>query len=213
MTEPSLVVARDLLERARGQADQYGDRVSKLGTTISTWLIVGNAAALAFTAKSLVDGGGCTELLAESGLAFAAGLILNFAGLFVGHAVALKLSLELANMTDQAQGIWIAEAYIYGLEREDIPVPEDAPLKLSIDGYGDAMGVIFSRMKRWTAWGVGIAMALTLAGTVSFSVGLIRPFLDRAALAQCKQPGATTARPDPVLMPASRPTNRDGKLG
>lgn len=213
MTEPSLVIARDLLERARGQADLYADRVSKLGTTISTWLIIGNATALAFTAKSLVEGGGCTELLGETGLAFAAGLILNFAGLFVGHMVGLKLSLELANMTDQTQGIWIAEAYIYGLEREEVPVPEDAPLKLSIDSYGDVMGTIYGRVKRWTYWGASVAIALTIAGTISFSVGLIRPFLDQAALAQCKPAVAPTVRPGAAPMSSGSSTPRDGKLG
>lgn len=202
MTEPSLVIARDLLERARAQADQYADRVSKLGTTISTWLIVGNAAALAFAAKSLAEGGSCNELLAETGLAFAAGLILNFAGLFVGHMVGLKLSLELANMTDQTQGIWIAEAYIYGLEREGVPVPENAQLRLSIDGYGDAMGVIYRRVNKWTYWGAGVAVALTIAGTISFSVGLIRPFLDQTALAQCK----------PAVAPATPKSPADGSV-
>lgn len=206
MSEPSLVIARDLLERARAQADQYADRVSKLGTTISTWLIVGNAAALAFTAKSLVDGGSCNELLADTGLAFAAGLILNFAGLFVGHLVGLKLFLELANMTDQTQGIWSAEAYIYGLERDGVPVPEDAALKLSIDGYGDAMGIIYHRVNKWAYWGAGVAVALTIAGTISFSVGLIRPFLDQAALAQCKPGLVRVAQPSPAngLIPVKK---------
>jgi len=194
LAEPPEMVGftEKLLDRGRQQHDALTERMFKQGSAISTWLVVGNAGALLLTGKALLEGSACPpQALQFIALCFALSLLLTVAGMMVGFLSSTIVLGKLSTLLDELQGAWIARAHIDSLEREGVPVPEGAALKISEARHEAGMQRAYTSTKRLALVGTSVAYALMLLGCVSFGTGVLRPLVTPGALDQCT--GATRA--------------------
>jgi len=158
----------------------------KQASAISAWLVIGNAGALVLCAKALIDGADCAiEVLQTSALCFAIGLLLTMAGTIMGSLTVTVMLGQFSKMLTHLQGVWISEAHIDELERQNIPVPDDNPLRTS--NAADESGMLkATKSAHMIAFcGITLASVLTVAGSVAFAIGLLSPLLSPDMLGQC----------------------------
>lgn len=210
MIEPPEMVGwtEKLLDRGRQQHDALTERLFKQGSVLSTWLVVGNAGALAFSAKALIDGGPCVvDALRLSALAFAVGLLLTVSGMMIGFISTSAMALKLSELMDQIQGAWISEVHIAALERNKVDVAADAPLRLSQAAYEAKAKQIHDSSRRVAKLGISISSAITLLGCVAFGVGLLHPFVTGKPFGACQAEVRETS-PTPSYTSASEPSQQ-----
>lgn len=176
--ETDLEVSRYLLDRGISQYDTLMERVQRQGVTLSGWMILGNAAALAFSVRVMIDGSGCFAAPALfSATAFACALIFLFAGLFVGFLTTLRMGLLISDMNTAMQGIWIANQYLFHLASKGIPVFAGDELAEADHQGQQVMEDVMRKTKRLTRVGLTASIILSTLGTGFFSVGLVSPFV------------------------------------
>lgn len=176
---------KDLLDRGRLQQDAIAERLSRQGNTLSAWLVLGNAGALVISVKPILDGSACAPFLRPVALAFAVGLLLTVAGMAVGYVAGLWSNFRLGKIMDEVQGAWIAETYIDDLERDGVEVPDNAPLRRTVEQHEKNMRRMQAPFARQTIVGMTAAFALTSLGSASFAVGLLRPLVRSDQVVQC----------------------------
>lgn len=177
---------KDMLDRGRLQQDAIADRLARQGNTLSGWLVLGNAAALAITVRPILDGSVCASFLRPVALAFAVGLLLTVAGMAAGYVAGLWSNFKLGKILDEVQGAWIAETYIDALERDGVKVPDDAPLRRTVEMHGENMGRMQAPFARQAVAGLSAAFILTALGSASFAVGVLGPLVRSDQIAQCQ---------------------------
>lgn len=176
--ETDLEVSRYLLDRGVCQHDTLMERVQRQGATLSGWMILGNAAALALSVKALMEGPECFANPALfSATAFAWALIFLFAGLFAGFLASLRMAILIGEMTTALQGVWIANQYLLHLAIKGIPVfPGDELAQADPHGR-QVMEAVMRKTKRAMWVGLTASVILTLVGIGFFSTGLVGPFV------------------------------------
>lgn len=165
----------------RGFHKQLAEQMNALAMRITTWLMLGNAAALVLIFKTILENPASNRsLLTTAAWYFVAGLTTAFLGAATNYLTSLAgmmLVGKLAGLIDQ---VAVNEYYISKLESEGIEVPEDAPLQLGIQQAQDQL----ERFQRWLPrlwlafWAV---VLLYLASAALFAAGIIVPLSNEIA--------------------------------
>ncbi len=155
---------------------------NRFANQIASWLVLGNAGALAIGFSAVLHGTSCNQgLVARAIWWFAAGLMSAFLGAAVTYAAGIVGVRALAVLTTGAGQMASSDFFIRELEEQKIDVPDDAPLRQQLDaGAGLLLGV--QRQLPFIYICAGLSTVFYLASAVSFSTGILGPVLSTDAV-------------------------------
>lgn len=196
----------DIAAWARDTLTTMATNIMAVGSTISSWLVVGNAGALVLILGAILNGTTCNQaLLAAANQRFALGLAFSFVAALCGYALSIAAFSILSGVASAMNDIAINEFHIRELERDGVVLPDDNLFQKVIDATPHKMAVLNSRM-RWVFAGLAVASALNVAGAIAFALGVLIPASAPAAMFEsCSANAAGTAA---VKLAVKLPTSK-----
>lgn len=169
-------------EWIRGFHKQLAEQMNALAMRITTWLMVGNAAALVLIFKTILeDPASNRSSLTTAAWYFVAGLTTAFLGAAANYLTSLAGLTLVGKLSGLIERLAVNEYYISKLESEGIEVPDDAPLQTGITQSQEEL----EKYERWLPrlwlvfWAVVI---LYLASAAFFAAGIIVPLSNEVAV-------------------------------
>lgn len=164
------------------------------GQRLTTWLMVGNAGALAFSFNAMVQGTGCAPgVLQRATLAFAIGLAAAFAGSVISYAGGIRSVVDVTKVHAAVMSAVHWDGEVRAALAAGAHLTEEHPL---IQNLANAQRKVEARTVSKVVWAsAGIAMALMLVAASSFAWGATEPLrLDDAGFRAC-----AAGKPDRAL--------------
>jgi hypothetical protein len=163
------------------QSARTGEQVSAWGARLATWLLVGNAGALALAIQALREpaSGRFAELAFHSGRTFAGGLVLAFVGAVLAYwSVIWTRSL-------QSKAIDIVHAFAHTAAVEDWNRQRGKPLSDSVleaqgkemQAQADKITELQRRMRTGPNRVAVVSLVVLAASSVAFAFGMIGPLV------------------------------------
>ncbi len=178
-TEKLLDWNQELLRQTLGQTAQ-------LGRTISTWLVAGNAAALALTLGAVLQGTHCDQSLLRAAIFdFACGVIIAFTAGVLGYGAALWTISRMSSFTDLVREIYYRDDRLVRAIEANKSEEDRLPILNELNGL---LQKVPERAKavRHPLWIAGISIALYLASAAFFAFGVLTPVTSSAiSLSSC----------------------------
>lgn len=157
------------------------DRTAGLGLQINTWLVVGNAGALALAFNAVVQGSTCS-LSTMQGAAgnFATGLALAFSAAIVSYAGSVHAALFITTLAGLATKLYVAKFHELDLAKTGADTS-------AFEADYEAAGAQITEIKRWPIFiAPAISITLSVASAVAFGMGMLQPVSQSpAAFATC----------------------------
>lgn len=171
--------AREMFKFSLGLGAQAGAR-------ISTWLVIGNAGALAIAFGAQLNGTSCEpQLVYRAAMFFALGLGSAFLASVVGWVGSQVGVQTMRKALDASTMLANAAHHIKELEARGIPTKEGDPLQKMYDEAGETMLGVTYRVT------IGLAIAsavLVLLSAAAFAVGVATPLTSPAgAFSSCEK--------------------------
>lgn len=162
-------------EWIRGFHKQLAEQMNALAVRITTWLMVGNAAALVLIFKTILENPASDRsMLTSAAWYFVAGLTTAFFGAAANYLTSLAGLTLVGKLSGLVDRLAVNEYYISKLESEGIEVPADAPLQTGIDEAQDELEKYQRLLPRlWLVFWVVVLLYLASAGF--FAAGIIVP--------------------------------------
>lgn len=178
--EGYLAWTRELLRRAIDTSLSQGSR-------LSTWIVVGNAAALTFTYKTMVEGSRCgLGLLQSAATCFLAGLVVSVIGAAASYVGSLRHVYTTGRLADAVGKVARYEhALREAMAEGEDPPPSGHPLVAKYNASVEAMGNVGTSRLTIACIGTAFTAVIVAAGLLAW--GLSLPLQDHEALTSCRQ--------------------------
>lgn len=163
-----------------------------MGTRLASWLLLGNAGALAIVFKATLDRNFCNQSDIHIIIwCFSIGLFSAFAGSTVSYFTSFIGLMKISRTVALVEKIAVSEYYIEKLEADGIEISDDSQLNLDIDEAGRELQVIERKQHRiWFGFWASVCFYLLSAG--AFTTGILLPVTKlSASLQSCALTKAT----------------------
>ncbi|WP_337189140.1 hypothetical protein [Phenylobacterium sp.] len=146
------------------------------GSRLATWLVIGNAGALALAYNGVLQGTACDLRVMSSAVTwFGAGLALAFLGVVAGVVSTLVTIAFLSRSIGSIDTYRLNEHAIEELETEGIEVPDENPLKAGQKDAAEGFQRLLAEEARIRWVGPTISIALFAASGAAFIGGVVAP--------------------------------------